>query len=878
MRYTDPTRIRLKGDTKVAASYISEGRKYLGEVTEQLALGGIASGVGARVLTNAAGITFQVEVIALQPVLTITAPGGESGEKAYTISGFVTAPRTIASPTAFGLHPEFILDNNGGKLDPSENQAWASLDYAHYNKNPAGQKIYPDGLALSGSIDWRNQAETLAITWGTTHSRYFGTDNAMGDPTNAGGRIFHNGAILFNVMDMPDSGSVQRWIAGACLRGTSLIAVLFEQYFGGINQNTYAVVKLPLHKDPKVGPPEAKVPFVARFKKCDVAQITLLDRFLTSRYLIDFFAPVNFNQSGTEARGINIQFNSSYTTAFVKETIIDLRDLTAPTHSIVTHGTNQTYDTLQTQTYARTRPNLNFDNRLEFDYPPAALDNITVGSWTGTPRQERRLRHNWPLHEYNWGDTPGSTSREFIPLQSTTEITEIPSNDTYPCAVDYIDDVLTYAYGRTIKLHTASTLAATIDEAMNVTGTEHRTRAVAGDTVTTSDQALNTVRTGSATSAITTTINDRLVGIYVPNLAPLAGNWLDLHGSRTGTNVITASSSARANSMLTSAYDKNATPTNTSNYANPAAWDWASAFSNDKNSTKIDKKMTLWFLDLRFKAATYTETTRTDIIAHSVSRTSAFTIAPPYGNTVTETTVTSRTYTIKQAYDTKVMFYGEIKDSATGFLPDVVDTSGTGTYTSTWNVRNLGPEDIAGELGWYALTIEAESDDFGSGYWQGYANYEDFFAIILALPPWYINGGFVDLADFNTSLITGFVSQATITYSNPGATIYEDVAALDVPVFGGTVVLPYPGDVPLPYASPPALPGGTWIAYRKGWFFSMAWANGDVTTHQWHHGMDTATNTPTLNQLTGAHPGVGLYSRAWPLSQFTYTVKKGLPK
>ncbi len=844
---------RLSGDTDEPALF-DFGKKLLGEVAEQRRLSGVETLTMVRKLPD--GSVIRAGFQGGHPFIDVAA-GGEKkpGIIEAVIQGLVTAPRTFASPTAFAAHPEAMLDNHGVPLDIDGNQPWASLLYSRY------KTVYKAGLDKCGTVDWRNADESISVNWGRRRSRYWGgnvSDGGMGDP-GAGAVascVYHNGAVIFDAYDLAGA-HFGRWIAGACMKGSKLFVMVLELRAGGY---FFRLVKASAKPDPKVGPQNVRYP--ARYKKCSAASMTVLaEQAHPVSVSVAFFPAFNFNQACTEARSIDVRFDGGFTFLKVIETVFNFADLDDITAVNNTLATNITVTSTTTITYPEVRPNAFYRETARLEYPPGAPIGTWSGlapvTWVGTETKEREVTRfgagSPAYYDLLWAD---ANQRDFLPLAGVYTQTTVCSHTEYPCAVDYIDNVPVYAHfriglDRSFVASRACTVAQ--GEATFIEG--EISQQGFGDPFFPGSyleewgfQNSTRERTSASTRGTDVSVADARAGLYCPNLAPLTGNWLDLSGSIGSTSNVTAVGEGRMYVETFYAYDSRV-PSETTD----TNFDYTYDASYDRTYDRIGVTHSILFLDLRYKAAaveTYTETVAETI---NIVRTGEF--VPPDDTLplldIIQTTTGQQTTTYD--YQTRVIFHGVEIDSWAGYKPTLVEPYDAGPDT-LYQMSIDHDNELARYSWWPLVARDAFQKDPA---WPGYRDEELINSLIY---PLLAPGGLLDpipAEDFDTTLITDSLAGddyaptpstgAGADYMSPGYVFVNITMALVDNTF---------------YA-------GTWIAYRRGWMFSMPYRTGNVdTAATWRNRINDGDKT--LDELTGDYTGVQLYSRAWPLCRATF--------
>ena len=296
--------------------------------------------------------------------------------------------------------------------------------------------------------------------------------------------------------------------------------------------------------------------------------------------------------------------------------------------------------------------------------------------------------------------------------------------------------------------------------------------------------------------------------------------------------------------------------------------------------------VSLWFLDLRYRAATYTRITQTVAVTtassgqgtetkHSTDGGTTFTYtggnsSGVFNNFTSESTVDNRSH-----YDTRVLFYGTEVRRFSGDYVDlsVPSSSSSGTATVGWsNPCQFGwqarptngttpvvlPNDpVANQVplangGWThgMLASDPVHEAEVLGFYNSNDPYPldtdgfDFDSPATSLSPdAYTHLGYADFVEPRIANL-----QATYTlFSGPLGWAFKSLDREGVPF----------------YWNQHELNGGTWLAHQKQWVYSMAAPEGDITEHKW----ESAIKDDDLVRVTGKRdPAPELFANAWPLA------------
>jgi hypothetical protein len=696
-------------------------------------------------------------------------------------------------------------------------------------------------------------------------SRYWTSDPDLGEP-GAGTRpscVYYNGAVLFDAYDLPGSHE-GRWIAGACLRGNSVLVMLMESWSGGTGYR-YRVVRAGMRPNSRIGLPAAARP--PRMEKCVAADMSVLLNFDYGISVETTFFPLfNFNQSGTEARAISVAYDDDFTEINVSEWIVDTADLSAVSRTITDRVTGIQMTTTTTITYPELRWNAMYREQALLDFDPAAPSGPAPGTptwgdglphtWTGTEHLQRQLTSlgEYPFADYDWGAAP----RDFIPVSGEYTVATTCTETEYPCAVDYINDVPVYAHYRIgVARSWSGTRDSTLDNTEEAHRSGERSQECFGDPdfpgayiLTTGYENDSSQRNATATRSTTGATDDVLPGLYCPN-PDLSSNWLDVECARTDAVTVDASTALQTKVENTFEWD-DSVPSSSSTQD----YDWSYSHSYALTYEKAQSTLQVLFLDLRFRAAAVQITTETTAKTFTSSCTGSFNTDPVNPTMdINETTDGSRSVDV--AYDTTIYFYGEPIATWSGYEPTDTDTATYISGPSVFFTFGTSYDLDMFETGWRALAIHSATLTPEDPLWPGYTDSTDYDSRAAL----FLDGGgfavWIDNASFDTTQFTDLMA----------GTDYEPD-----PIDAAAVSFPQPEtvsvDVEIDYVDGKAY-CGTWIAYRQGWMYSMPNIEGDRSTAAtWRSAINDATHT--LNFLAGDFAGIELYSAAWPLSAFTF--------
>lgn len=452
-RYTGEARITLNGDRALAARYISEGRKYLGGlmVTHPQA-------TAVRELTNPDGVHFRVGYFGGVPFIQITATsGGEQDIAIGLLQGYMIAPRTGASITAYDPNPYVIADPK-----PGNEAAWKSFFHtapptltttshptnafeesirvyaaAFSTATAAGNTFAPQARA---AMSWNNRAEDLWLYW--SNCNYVNT----GSFGNAG-NLYINGALVFGIGSYLPAYTSRRLIGIGAARTPKGLTV----YGAAACHSAATGARIVIFR-------AALEPAAAEKKRLDAIKPGLhgyANSFVVSEspeQIAWHPIPANysaysafvFNQSANECRGIYATTSGS--TAAVSEVVFDLRayiesggvDAVAVSEIPVGSGSG-------TRSSEKLYDSTTFDGRLgvpalTLGWDPYTLPNITA-TYTYT-------KDSAPVVEYDWRTVNSARLSSSMDLYNgyTLETSDTFTIGWFRMFVDFIDDFPVYGY------------------------------------------------------------------------------------------------------------------------------------------------------------------------------------------------------------------------------------------------------------------------------------------------------------------------------------------------------------------------------------------------------------------------------------------------
>lgn len=206
-----------KGAAQASPAELAASRLVLGQLQDQLSLGGLQSGLRRVVLADGTVIEAQVAMgqptVRIQPVRAArrVIPARELGE-------IITVPRSAAALDGVSeAHPEVMLRHADG--------FWRAYFYGQAPAGVANPGVYSDmfplGLGQGGTTDWVGP-DGERLSWYGPSSRAF-PDAYVHARWQLGKQVFYLGRVLLDTDDYlersaEDSGFDDRYIVGAALK------------------------------------------------------------------------------------------------------------------------------------------------------------------------------------------------------------------------------------------------------------------------------------------------------------------------------------------------------------------------------------------------------------------------------------------------------------------------------------------------------------------------------------------------------------------------------------------------------------------------------------------------------------------------------------
>jgi hypothetical protein len=820
-KYTAEARVRFRGDAALGQRYLAEGRKYLGQLHRDMELGDTLS--GRRRITNAAGVHFDVsQVMGAPPVIEIDVRPVEpkAAPVLPALLGFVTRPRNFGTgaandgENAFGLKSHVLLS-------PVVEEDWASRYYDAsyapgdekvYGEGDGGRPLFPDGFSsatgqtYAGNIDWRNTTGTRAVTWIGAPERV----NA--DATRRQPYVFFNGAVLLDTR-VYTGGVFSDRIGAACLRQRGADTWLLWL----VGTTLY---RARLRPDPAITwwpyPYLGDCPRAAPIEEAHVEAVTVT---VTGTLDLGTILSWAFNQSATEARVLHFGTTAGGVRP-VFELVIDLSDLDDVTATIERVGSYSV-----TTTFNESLTSANF----LYDAPDTEVEAAFDGSWATTPG----------THDLTYNPV-ATTHAHSVPYTASTSgsRTTADQGGAFPIATDYANNVVSRLYFRPCTGSSSATCAETYSESETFDAAVTVTMVVPDpytsgppgntNTVYTVDQAKTIGRT-FAYSASGSLTGGQLFGQIEGEGSPWFS--VDIGGSYAtagSSNFNSTAEQARVSNF--GAGTETITNTGTSSASAEAS---GSGNYND---------LVLWWCDLRFRSAIYTNLAYTHV-SEEASASSAtfsgsstpsmvsFALVPAsydFGHqgagSASATSSASDGVSNELTMTTTVMMHGAVVDAAVSTREQNLASSTSGT------------------------TVPSFGRLFASVSFFDFPLFTDASATYSVDPPVSSTGPSAVWPDFADLLVSERgLSQMQHEWDLPDAEAQTDARKVILDDYGFA------------------------IAYRGGtWAFSVPWLNGtfDDTPpgDEPLIGWKSAIANGDLDALTGGH-GADLFGVMWPLSR-----------
>lgn len=682
-RYDQWHHLRTVGDKELAARYLPEGRKWLGQVREQLDISGNAQGIIRR--TNPDGVSFTARIVGGQPHLTIDVRSAGTTEPNRVLQGIVTKPRdfgTVAANDGQNVFGDFAHNILVSSRAPGAR--WQTLFFSAAEVPTATPRpqvngfykpVFADGLVHHGNIDWKNTDGSLTVNWCGRTTRSIpdleGYERSM---------VFHNGAVLFD-----HSAVGSGVVIGACIRQFAGQTLLLYATAGG----GYKFHRVTLAADRAAAPWAADVPTRSAPRlKADPASYALLHTLVggTDFVASDWLPVVAFNQSANEARLIVPDVLGAVTglTEVIRYTEF-IVDLARPVVPEVTHAVGLTADldfVYTTSNTARLTPNwvnVAIPGTSGHQSPPVADGTYTLSDASG-------------FSTYYAYPGPGLSSPPWTVVDRSTSSEVRPASVEIPLVVDYQDDVPVYLFYKNPRIERNSAWGIDITDTTTASASGSETWVANARTNWIEHQVAtrSMSRVGALGGGKALTIDFAMTGGYVRAVDKDGVEWFRSTIDGEGSGHVTVD----------------------------VEYDWTGDSNRTSLSTRVDtcaasctidqaatssgrvKQPQLWFVDLRSRSITYTEWDCNDTAASTLAysgtnNSSAYTgfgSNPEPDTDGTRTAVTGITDESVTAR-TVVMFEGAVVDDRSttlGASSPGTTTSGTinVTYVASWVFPN----------------------------------------------------------------------------------------------------------------------------------------------------------------------------------------------
>lgn len=832
---------RVRGGASDAEAR-SLGDKLLGYLADIRRLSGVKTQTITRTMDD--GTVVRARWLGDQPVVDITpGPPGKGKIEGTMLSGFVTRPRQEDDQDYFGDKAHQIVrpktDGYGvGYFDAS--YVPADTTAATYSAP------FPEGLKHFGITDWRNQDQTVCVTWSG------GIERSLQPRPNTDTFIFHNGEVLLDHATIV--GRTSDRILGACVQeavGASWLYWVSTPFSDPVTLRLWRAPVLPKDSADRLKELELPSTRAPRWAVIDPDAVEVLQDIPLENAFADFTTLFNrigvfaFNQSATEGRVIYECYSDvdqremRYT-----ELVVDLAENTA-THTlraVLTTTTTKEY------TYSTVRAALKKVRTKAIDplWDPFAAPGDSSATFT---EDETVI------------SMQGSPETNVLLLEGSATMDVSPSVTDIPIFVDYQDDVPVYLYWTPLSMTGTCTRNATFSYSQPTLSQSFDWHYVSsGDPANTAHAQYDEEEQTDSSLDIVTSTTVTGGRLYAVDKDTVTWWSFDYAGGTEAS--LTAATTETLTQHSTDDLVGYSGGSNIFDYA----LDTSGTYSASRTGTAVSTytSLDLWHLDLRYRIAVVTERTVTGTGDSSASVTgtnsySATVSGVPGGTSLGHVSVPldiDATYhgenTLTRQYVTKVYMDGVLVDSATATIDvPIADTDLTDTTVleSAWPLRAQDPYGGMTESPVYA------PDDITPGT--------------------QVNGGWVN--SFSTEVSD--IWDAAIAATNPADTTMDTVTVVttDVATSHEPDELPMSLRVASPWmGSLPTQDGvavdvnqsvrlGTWIVYRGYWAFSMAWLEGtDITLPSWHSALEGATIHDVLINHLDMAPD--LYETMWPLS------------
>lgn len=656
MRYANELRLRFVGDPELAQQFIGRGRVLMGALLNQMQLSG--NTLGSRQVQDADGVVYRVMVMGSVPILEIDV-SNVPARLADDPGTFVVWPAENANIYAFGDNPQVLLEPPG-----EEAGIWRAVffdDAAKPEDADGGfyAPTFPDGVTRQGNVDWTASDGTWSVRWHGPRSRYFPEPRTANNLQPAYGvfdaktGVFMKGQLLVDVDDYASViGETSLYVKGAAVQRTASAAkliVVVARYIGDLSNTELNRVREWVLSF-EITPNDPRAP---EYSVVSGSARSLGARYDAEEYRSDH--PWYFNDDASEARTIRYAYFSDK--VHVREVKLEV-------------GTSATWDVVETVQIPDVVNTSVVNN----------ADNIVVAE---------------SFHQgYNWFPQNDATTPELF----TTNMAEFPGSTSQYSAFDRpLSGTDLRSYVHTIA-QTPEKVKAAVDfhrgEWVYAYALLRNNRQEFSDTITKSHSVANLASVGGYTMHESSgggsfwiefrateesthefsrtsvkTISQRYGGIETGFLTRESLRTVDYSGSAAGSGSWTR---GRDHSIGTR--EGGAIPLNESASG-------SGSVSGTVNSTAVDTRIDIAWLDLRSESAIIAEKVSTTVDQRTLTQ--ASTVVPSQVS-LPVTISPNHTLTISRAWTYRVFASGEEVFSET-----IESTPEVSNSTPTWS-QELG--------------------------------------------------------------------------------------------------------------------------------------------------------------------------------------------
>ena len=403
-RFTGPHPRR--GASAPPAVLVELGKQLLGELQNRIRMGGPPT---LRLFREIEAGSVEAKMVAGNPQVFYTVKGGR--ETFITTSGIITWPAESVAARAGTFHPQEAF------IPPPRERAgtWGHFRYS------------PDTLGRGGAIDWRNDDESIVVSWHGPPNRYF--QNTGGNPYRRD--LFCNGKVVFTLDDPNLPGEVNAGgtftIRGAAVRDDALILVITSG-----SPNIDRVIRAHWHD----GKPSAEDTEVLGQRTNSFEE-----------WETQFYHPWLFNQGGTEARCLRGFSPEEELDQYLREVTLTVNGDAVGFASADTLNPITTRTTTTTTEHAQQVVHATREVGLFAKPTSGELAGMAVGDTLDKPLIPM------PIDEYaNVG--PGGAG--CVSSETIATVDEVDGDLWLKCGVDYRDGAPVYLERRIATSETAS--------------------------------------------------------------------------------------------------------------------------------------------------------------------------------------------------------------------------------------------------------------------------------------------------------------------------------------------------------------------------------------------------------------------------------------